>query len=201
MHFWKVRCCLDVVAPSHWQPEQLGWELATLPAVTVWSSGVWNAHCKRSTGHISAAKPHLIRDIVQLCLGWHGGGMGLPLTWNKFKFTFNKKSHEFFKCGAILDPGMRSGINDTVLFWTLVCRFGMEKIRRDPGSHFWELSNNFWVQNWKSYQFIFADPDPGSGTLLTPGSKVRDPGGNILVRILSWSADFRLSFIQTRSYL
>jgi len=53
MHFWKVRCCLDVVAPSHWQPKRLGWELATLPAVTVLK--FWCLKCTLQTKH----RPHL----------------------------------------------------------------------------------------------------------------------------------------------
>ncbi len=78
------------------------------------------AHCRQGTGHISAAKLHL-------CLGWHGGGMGLPVTWNKLvlKFTFNKNARNIIY--PVVYPVMRSGIHDTVHFWPLVLGSRMEK--------------------------------------------------------------------------
>jgi hypothetical protein len=47
---------------------------------------------------------YLVRGMAQLCLRWHGGGMGLPLTWNKlvFKFTFNKNARNIYPVVQIL---------------------------------------------------------------------------------------------------
>jgi hypothetical protein len=100
--------------------------------------------CTLQTMH----RPHfrglyLVRGMAQLCLRWHGGRMGLPLTWNKlvFKFTFNKNARNIYPVVQILILEWDQGYMIQCIFdpWFL-----------DPG---WKKSGqipyNFWVKNTK----------------------------------------------------
>ncbi len=129
----------------------------------------------------------------QLCMQSHGW----ELDW--LEVTIPLVSTQFSNFFPVLR--IRSGIR-----WLLApgsgkgkkSRYGIRIRDEHPGSYFQDLRNNFWVK--KILKFFDADPDPGSGIVLTldPGWKNSDPDPGFIEQdflvILGWLINYPWPF-------